>query len=107
MTFKESIARDINTIFFDLDTFGENHIIDEVEMTIIIDNEELKKRTEKSGINAEGIFTDGFLFFAKTSDLGGLPKAGSVMEFDTKLYRVADSKNYDGVAEVVLEANLS
>lgn len=107
MTFKESISGDIDSIFFDLNTFGESHTIDELEITIIVDNEQLKKRTEKSGINADGIFADGVLFFAKIRDLGGLPKVGSVMEFDGELFRVADSKSYDGVAEIVLEANLS
>lgn len=47
MNFKDMVQEDIKNIFLDPEVFGETHIVDGNEMTIIIDENELVEREQK------------------------------------------------------------
>lgn len=106
-TFKEAMQDDITNIFFDLTLFGEIHDVDGVEMNLLIDNEELKKRNSTKSVHTDGLYTGSVLFFAIKKDFEYPPEVEGVLRLDGDLYRVGDVKEYDGVLEVLLEANLS
>lgn len=105
MTFKEKLQQDIKEIFFDLEIFGEIHQVNDTPMCIVIDNEVLKKISATQKDHTDGIFIDGVLFYVSMKELVILPSVGNVFYLDNEMYRVFSAKEYDGVAEIVLEAN--
>lgn len=103
MNFKELLKEDLN-VFINPDEFGEDHIIDNKIVNIIVDNETLKDRNRKE---YDGIVQAEILYFAKKEDLLKEPIPESVQMFDGIPYIVFDAKLDEGVYEVILQANKS
>ena len=103
MSLKDDILNDINNLFFLLEDFGEEHIIDNKKIVCMIDNDALKIR---SGSNELSVSESTLLLFAKESDL---PRkvVGDDLMVDGRIYVVDDWKVNLGVAEVALHQNVS
>lgn len=101
MDFKNQIKKDLN-IFFNPDEFGEEHVIDNKIVNVIVDNETLKSRNKKE---YDGIVQADILYFAKEEDLLKEPIPESVQVFDGIPYIIFDAKLDEGVYEVILQAN--
>ena len=101
MSFKEQVKKDLDT-FFNFDEFGEDHVIDNKIVNVIVDNETLKSRNKKE---YDGIVQADILYFAKEEDLLKEPIPESVQVFDGVLYVIFDAKLDEGVYEVILQAN--
>ena len=103
MSLKDDILNDINNLFFLLEDFGEEHIIDNKKIVCMIDNDALKIR---SGSNELSVSESTLLLFAKESDL---PRkvVGDDLMVDGRIYVVDDWKVSLGVAEVALHQNVS
>lgn len=103
MNFKELLKEDLN-VFINPDEFGEDHIIDNKIVNIIVDNETLKDRNRKE---YDGIVQAEILYFAKKENLLKEPIPESVQMFDGIPYIIFDAKLDEGVYEVILQANKS
>ena len=103
MSFKDAILEDINNVFFNLEDFGETHIIDGQSVICMLDDDALKIR---QGSNELSVSESSLLLFAKESDL---PRkvAGDDLLIDGRIYIVDDWKVNLGIAEVVLHQNVS
>ncbi|KFX57605.1 hypothetical protein HYH39_02290 [Clostridium botulinum] len=103
MNFKEQIQEDLNNIFFNIDEFGEEHIIDRKVFNVVIDNETLKDRNKKE---YDGILQADLLYYIKADDIGEL-KTNELQYFDGVAYNVFDVKLDNGVYEVILQSNIN
>lgn len=103
MEFKEQLLNDLGT-FFNTTEFGEDHIINKRKLSIIIDNDVLKKRTKKE---YEGIYVGDLLYFVKANDYGNPPKVDDIQILDGKPYIVFDVNIQNGIYEVILKFNRS
>lgn len=101
MGFKEQLKKDLN-IFFNADECGEDHVIDNKIVNVIVDNETLKERNRKE---YDGIVQAEILYFAKEEELLKEPTPDSVQMFDGIPYIIFDAKLDEGVYEVILQAN--
>lgn len=97
MNFKEELNADLET-FFNLEEFSEEHNIDGKDVGVIIDNDELKQRTENFGA-----YDADLLYFVETEKLTKHITTGSIQRFDNKLYEVVDVKDNDGISEIMLK----
>lgn len=104
MNFKEQINQDLEDTFFNIDEFGEEHMIDRKLKTIIIDNETLKERNKKE---YDGILTADLLYYIKESDLDKEPIPESAQFFDGNIYTIVDVKSDSGIYEIILRAGIS
>lgn len=107
MDFKEMIMDDIKNIFLNLEEFGEPHIVDGEEMTIIIDENELIEREKKIKTMAEGLHVKQLLIYVSEKDFGPEPLIDRLLELDGDYYTVTDVSNEMGVYAISLEANES
>ena len=109
MTFKEQIARDNTVVFMNLDEFGEMHIVNDVPMLCIVDNNEMidreKRYQYRRSLYADGVYMKELLIYVKASDFGKLPAIGRSITFDKKTYLVSDAVDEDGIYSLCLEAN--
>ncbi len=104
MSFKDILNNDLS-IFFNIDEFGEQHIINNQKLNIIIDNETLKQRNKKE---YDGILQADLLYYVKAADIIKKPKSGDVQTIDRLgIYTVFDVKLDSGVYEVILQAGRS
>ena len=103
MSLKDEILNDIDTVFFFIEDFGEEHIIDGKPVICVFDDDALKIR---SGSNELSVSESSMLLFAKVSDL---PQkvVGDELLLDGRIYIVDDWKVNLGVAEVALHQNIS
>ena len=103
MSLKDEILNDIDNVFFFIEDFGEEHIIDGNPVICVFDDDALKIR---SGSNELSVSESSMLLFAKVSDL---PRkvVGDELLFDGRIYIVDDWKVNLGVAEIALHQNVS
>lgn len=106
MSFKEHIESDINSVFMDLNIFGEKHTIKGKEMLIIIDEYELIEREKKqrSIDSDDSLHYRKILFYVRQSEYGALPKIGRKVIFDGKEYTVINAVDEKGIYSISLEA---
>lgn len=100
--FMESIATDVDDVFFDLDFFGSMCNIDGRDIVVVMDDEELHslQKTDK-----DGIYKNDMLLFIRAKDIGKKLKVGSYLDVDGKRLFVHDVTETAGVYKVVLGRN--
>lgn len=102
MNFKEQAELDISRVFFNADEFSDQAIIDGYELTVQIDDDQLKHRAEKEYF---GITTGMLLYFTATSSFSERPGIGDRQLFNHKMYWVEDVREHAGVYEILLNQN--
>lgn len=107
MNFKDMVRQDVKNIFLSPDVFGESHIVDGNEMTIIIDENELTEREKKMKTLAEGLHNKQLLIYVSEDDFGPEPLIGRMLELDGSYYTVTDVANENGIYSISLEARES
>lgn len=107
-TFKEIVAQDIDSVFFNANEFCEEHTIvidgEILKLNVQIDNHELINRSKGSKEYTEGIFKKQFIIFVKASEFGRMPKIGAKLKLDKAEYEVLESFEEMGVYSITLEA---
>ena len=105
MGFKAIVKPAVHNIFLDLEEFADTHIVNGNEMPVLIDNNEQIEREKRINQNTDGIYTNQRLIYVAASDFGPLPKQGSLLTLDKRIFRVEDAIDEDGVYSITLEAN--
>lgn len=107
MGFKDMVQEDIKNIFLNPEEFGEPHMIDGKEMTIIVDENELIEREKKTKTMAEGLHVKQLLIYVSKEDFGPEPLVNRLLELDGDNYTVTDVSSEMGIYAISLEANES
>ena len=104
-TFKEIISEDVHRTFLNVDEFSDTHTVNGKEMPVQIDtNEQIEREKRRTQITEDGIYRNEKLIYVAASDFGAMPKQGSVLNLDGKIYRVADCADEYGVYSITIEA---
>lgn len=105
MSFKDIIKSDVHDVFMNPDEFSEMHAVNGVRMPVQIDSNEQIEREKRINQSMDGIYINQKLIYVAASDFGPLPKQGTILSLDTKIYKVADAIAEDGIYSITLEAN--
>lgn len=105
MGFKNIVREDVHNVFLNIEEFSEIHTINGKSMPVQVDSNEQIEREKRSAKNIEGIFTNQRLIYVAASDFGPVPKQGSLLTMDNRMFRVADAVDEDGIYSITLEAN--
>lgn len=105
MTFKEIIADDVHRTFLNIEEFSDTHTVNGKEMPVQIDTNEQIEREKRMSQNVDGVYMNQKLIYVAASDFGAMPKQGSILNLDGKVYRVADAVDEYGVYSITIEAN--
>ncbi len=100
MGFKEMVQKDLD-VFFNQEEFSEIHLINGVQLPVVIDNDQLMKRSK---VEYQGISVGQLLFYVKSS-LIPEPSQGDPFTFDNKLMYVFDVREDCGMYEIILQQN--
>ena len=104
-TFKELIRRDVQEVFMNAEEFSEVHTVNGKEMPVQIDENEQIEREKRIGQHMEGIYMNQKLIYVSAAQYGPMPKQGSLLTLDGRMYKVADAVAEDGIYSITLEAN--
>ena len=104
-SFKELVQKDVGDVFLRLDEFGDVHIIDGKEMTVLVDDNEIIEREKKMKSNMDGVYVRQKLIYVKADEFGALPAIGRAIMFDGKRYLVLEAVDEQGVYSITMEAN--
>lgn len=111
MGFKDLIEEDIKNVFMNPEEFSDLHTLNGVEVPVQIDNNEQIEREKRFNQNMDGIYVNQKLIYVAAADYkkapgrAGLPKQGTTINLDGKIYRVADAIDEMGIYSITLEAN--
>lgn len=105
MTFKEIIADDVHRTFLNIEEFSDTHTVNGKEMPVQVDTNEQIEREKRMSQNVDGVYMNQKLIYVAVSDFGPMPKQGSILNLDGKVYRVADAVDEYGVYSITIEAN--
>lgn len=103
--FKDQIQSDVQSTFTNTDEFSDYHLVNGTKMSVLVDSNEQIEREKRMNQNVDGIYTNQKLIYVAASDYGPLPKQGSMINYDGKIYRVADAIDEDGMYSITMEAN--
>ncbi len=106
MTFKDVAKADIDNAFTDQSVFFDTRIVDGRAMRVLIDNNELIERQQKTGLNAEdGVYGTKLLIYIPVADYGPKPQIGKRLLLDgRRIYSITDCVDEDGIYSMTLEA---
>jgi len=100
--FKEQLAKDLTDVFLNVDEFGDEHTINGVTVKVVVDNDELQQRSDKSGIDLGET-----LFFVRVGDMPVKPAVNKELRFDGKIMFIRSFMEDDGLYEITLAQNRS
>ncbi len=101
---KDIIKHDIDHVFMNGEDFAELHIIDELEIPCVIDDETLK---ERQGTNELDVTDSTMLLFVPQKYLPKTKVKGEKMNIDGKIYTINTWTNNMGMAEITLQRGVS
>lgn len=112
-TFKECVKDDVDNIFFNIDEFAENHIVDGKEYPIVIEEEDVRRHSAHWEAGAKQNFDTGLynahtILYIKVSDYGPRPKVGKYLELDEgtdhkRTYKIIHCEEDVGVYRMTME----
>lgn len=109
MNFKQQIEADIGNVFFNFDEFSEQHKVNDIDMSVIVDDLEQVDRQKrykfKHSLYADGVYLREKMIYVKASEFGNLPAVGRSLNFDGKIYIVTSAIDEDGIYSIELEMN--
>lgn len=105
MSFKDILAADVHEVFMNVDEFSDMHTVNGKEMAVQLDTNEQIEREKRMAQNVDGIYVNQKLIYVAASDFGAMPKQGSTLNLDGKIYRVADAVDEGGIYSITIEAN--
>lgn len=104
--FKELIFNDISNVFLNPLEFGEKHLVDGKEMTVVIDDTEVMERSkrQKDEGRIDGVYKRQLLIYVSRREFGKLPAVGRTITLDSGKFRVMDANDEAGVLSITLGA---
>lgn len=102
--FKELAYQDIRNVFMNQEEFGEKHMVDGKEMTVIIDGNEVTERSRRQADagRIEGIYLRQIMLYVSRQEFGPLPASGRLLKLDGTRYRVMDATDEGGIYSITL-----
>lgn len=102
MSFKEQILKDLDTVFLNLDEFAELHRIEGVQVTVVVDSDQLNKLKKGQIL---GLIEADMLLMGKEADFPDDLEPGRLLNVDGRELIVVNSGKDMGLVEVALRQN--
>jgi hypothetical protein len=97
--FKDVVAKDMDSVFLNLDEFAEYHMLDGKRIKCVVSVDVEKSATP------EGIFISTLTVYVKASSLAQKPIEGELWNIDGEFHFVRNVSDEMGMLVVVTEAN--
>lgn len=105
--FKEQLQSDLSSVWFsELEEFWETHNVNGTNMSVVVDNDELIRRSAKRVYTASdsGLYVGHKLVMVRATEYGAKPAIGNQILFDNRRMKVVDVDSQSGLYVIELEA---
>lgn len=103
--FKDLVKADIKNVFMNNNEFADLHMINGIEMSIIIDEDGLEEYKSLQRIDSEGLYLAKMLIHVDCDDLGYRPAINSTLKVDKIKYFVMNVADNAGMYHIMLGVN--
>lgn len=105
MNFKESLEKDLSSVFFNANEFAEKHELEGKELDLVVEsNLGGVKGYGKDQLSAsQEVYSNFKTIYVKSPDFY-VPKVDSTLELDGKEYYVEEASEEMGVIRIVISA---
>lgn len=104
MTFRDQIAADTDSAFFNMDEFAETKQVDGKPMRIMIDDFVLAELGENRSEEMYQTYTKSTVAYIPKEDYGARPKLGKSIRIDNRIYTITNVVESMGVYELTIES---
>ncbi len=105
MSFKEQLTHDLDTVFVNLDEFGEIHRVEGKKIPVVIDDDMLEKLNKVGDSRSLGMVEADMLIMGRVSDFPADLDPGRLLNVDGREMLVVKSSKDMGLVEVTLRQN--
>ena len=102
MGFKDTILKDINAVFLNLNEFAELHRVEGKKIPVVVDNDKLEKLKKGQIL---GLVEADMLLMGRESDFPEDLDPGRLLNVDGREMLIANSGKDMGLVEVALSQN--
>lgn len=95
--FLEQVQTDNEKVFIDFAAFGEEHTMQGQKVLIVPDEDALRRRTDKSGLDF-----GTFMFYVREKDLDFVPQPDANLNFDGKHAVITECNSNMGIYTITL-----
>lgn len=106
-TFKDLLKQDVTQVFLNPDEFGEPHMVNGKQMTIVSDDMESIEREKKMKSSMDGLHARQIFFYVSAEDFGTFPAMGDLLDLNGRKYTVVDASDECGIYGITIESNRS
>lgn len=112
MSFKDQIEKDIRDTFINDHEFAEEHDINGVMLSVVIDRDTNAGRDslysyERPSFPVNGVYAANIILYVSKADLGYKPEEGEDIKIDGKIYFVENASEEMGMLVLTLAGNRS
>lgn len=104
MGFKDMVEADRSSVFMDAEFFGTTAEVEGVDITIVLDNDELK---ERQGGQDLAVAESATLFYARTEDLPPRRAPGQSLNVNGRECIIDDWQEDMGISTIVLRETIN
>lgn len=105
MSFKDQLAKDIESVFFNTDEFAEEHFINDKPVKCVVEKTEVDKwanQRYEMMVEADGTFISMITIYFPKSAINFPLVEGQLIKFDSVRYKIESVQNQGGVYELKL-----
>ena len=101
--FKDALAKDVTTVFLNLDEFADRHNLNGRDVICLIDKDLTDQYKKTVSSPFEGIFVDAINIYVRSEDMERRPVENELLYLDDKMYFVANVSDENGLYVITAE----
>ena len=104
--FKDTLAKDVKSVFINLDEFADEHILDGKTVVCIVDKDLTTGLNDsRTSRQFEGVFVNTLTIYLDAKDVETQPVEGQRIKLDDNWYFVRNVNIEEGIFVIIVEAN--
>ena len=101
--FKDAIAKDIKSVFINMDEFAYEHDLNGKMVRCVVDKDVVDGAKGTVANPLYGVFLSAITIYVDAKDMDSKPVEGELLSLDKKRYRVRNVSVEDGILVILAE----
>lgn len=103
--FKDAIAKDIKSVFINIDEFADEHTLNGKKVHCVLDKDITDGTKDRVTDPVYGVFLNAITIYVDAKDIDRKPVEGEPLSLDKKRYIVRNVSVEGGILVILAEAN--
>ena len=103
--FKDTIAKDIKSVFINIDEFADEHDLNGKKVRCVVDKDITASAKDTIANPLEGVFVSAITIYVDAKDIDRKPVEGELLSLDKKRHIVCNVSVEDGMLVILAEVH--